>query len=195
MSLEERKRATQNRIFAEAMALFAQKGFAATGVSEIAEKAGIGKGTFFNYFPTKQAIFGHIGINNLEIVSTVVSEGLAGNKPAQEIFAEQLRRVGAWADKNHALMKEAMAAGALLGHTPAKANPTRQRMRELLASVIEHGKARKEFKETVDSRVAALILEGAYFSLVADWLVGKPRGKLGSLLARGFGIVLQGLQK
>jgi AcrR family transcriptional regulator len=40
-----------------AIALFSKKGFAATSVEEIAEAAGIGKGTIYEYFKTKEGVF------------------------------------------------------------------------------------------------------------------------------------------
>ena len=39
------------------MNLFSQKGYAATSVGQIAEAAGIGKGTVYEYFATKEDIF------------------------------------------------------------------------------------------------------------------------------------------
>jgi TetR/AcrR family transcriptional regulator, cholesterol catabolism regulator len=58
---ERKKEETRERIFQAAMRLFKQKGFEATTVDEIAEKADVAKGTFFNYFPHKEAIFAYLG--------------------------------------------------------------------------------------------------------------------------------------
>jgi AcrR family transcriptional regulator len=52
---ERKKLETRNRIFSEAIGLFIEKGFDATTVEEIAERADVGKGTVFNYFPQKTA--------------------------------------------------------------------------------------------------------------------------------------------
>jgi AcrR family transcriptional regulator len=50
---ERKKLDTRRRIFRAAIDLFLAKGFDATTVEEIAEKADVGKGTVFNYFPQK----------------------------------------------------------------------------------------------------------------------------------------------
>jgi len=47
----------QARIVREALKLFSKKGYAAASVREIAEKAGIGKGTIYEYFNTKADLF------------------------------------------------------------------------------------------------------------------------------------------
>ncbi len=57
VTLRERKKtATRDRIVAEAVALFVQRGIAAVTVDEIAAAAEIGKGTLYNYFRAKEDI-------------------------------------------------------------------------------------------------------------------------------------------
>src|SRR5260370_33422429 len=46
----------RERLFRAALNFFAQKGFAETTVEDITEAADVGKGTFFNYFPSKDHI-------------------------------------------------------------------------------------------------------------------------------------------
>jgi AcrR family transcriptional regulator len=50
---ERKKLETHRRIYRAAMALFTEKGFDATTVDEIAQRADVAKGTVFNYFPHK----------------------------------------------------------------------------------------------------------------------------------------------
>jgi AcrR family transcriptional regulator len=56
-----RRRAAQKglrreRLTSAAMALFRERGFESTTIEEIAERADVAKGTFFNYFPTKHGV-------------------------------------------------------------------------------------------------------------------------------------------
>ncbi len=51
-----RRQETETRIVAAAQALFAEQGVAATKVEAITRRAGVAKGTFFNYFPSKDAL-------------------------------------------------------------------------------------------------------------------------------------------
>ena len=53
---ERKKRETRWRLMTAALHLFLEQGYDATTVEQIAEAADVAKGTFFNYFETKEAI-------------------------------------------------------------------------------------------------------------------------------------------
>ena len=52
-----RKEARPSEILEAALAVFAEKGFAASRMSEIAERARVSKGTIYLYFESKEAVF------------------------------------------------------------------------------------------------------------------------------------------
>lgn len=54
---EETRQATRDRILKEAASEFAQLGFEQANINTIAERAGIGKGTIYLYFPSKRELF------------------------------------------------------------------------------------------------------------------------------------------
>src|SRR6202790_1522693 len=58
---ERRSSELLQRLLGAAMNLFADKGFAETTVEDITNAADVGKGTFFNYFPSKEHILGVLG--------------------------------------------------------------------------------------------------------------------------------------
>jgi AcrR family transcriptional regulator len=59
---EEKKRQLRLRILEASEALFRGRGFDETTVDAILEAVGISRQTFFNYFPSKQAVLAEIGI-------------------------------------------------------------------------------------------------------------------------------------
>src|SRR5256886_11933221 len=76
---ERRSADIRERLFRSALLLFAQKGFAETTVEDITEAADVGKGTFFNYFPSKDHIllaFGEMQLGKLE--AAIELAGLTG---------------------------------------------------------------------------------------------------------------------
>ncbi len=52
-----RKEARPQELTAAALALFVEKGFAATRLEEVAARAGVSKGTLYLYFDSKEALF------------------------------------------------------------------------------------------------------------------------------------------
>lgn len=52
-----RKEARPSEILDAALPVFAEKGFSATRIDDIAQRAGVTKGTVYLYFPSKQAVF------------------------------------------------------------------------------------------------------------------------------------------
>ena len=54
---ERRKEARPGELLAAALDLFVEKGFAATRVEEVAQRAGVSKGTLFLYFSSKEDLF------------------------------------------------------------------------------------------------------------------------------------------
>lgn len=52
-----RKEARPGELLAAALTLFVEKGYAATRVEEVAQRAGVSKGTLFLYYPSKQELF------------------------------------------------------------------------------------------------------------------------------------------
>jgi len=55
---QQQKDETRAKIFAAATQLFAQNGYHATTIADIARAAGVAKGTFFVHFPSKDAVIG-----------------------------------------------------------------------------------------------------------------------------------------
>ena len=60
-----RKEARPGELLDAALDLFVEKGFAATRMEEVAERAGVSKGTVFLYFPSKEDLFKAVVRHNI----------------------------------------------------------------------------------------------------------------------------------
>ncbi len=76
-SRQRRKEARPQELLEAALALFVEKGFAATRSEEVAKRAGVSKGTLYLYYPSKEELFKAVVRQTL---STLIAEGaeLAG---------------------------------------------------------------------------------------------------------------------
>ncbi len=55
--MQQRSEETRQKILQAAEALFAQKGYDATGVADLCAASGVSKGAFYHHFPSKQSVF------------------------------------------------------------------------------------------------------------------------------------------
>jgi len=62
---ERRKEARPGELLEAALDLFVEKGFAATRAEEVAQRAGVSKGTLFLYFPSKEELFKAVVRDNI----------------------------------------------------------------------------------------------------------------------------------
>jgi len=69
---QRRKEARPQELLEAALALFVEKGFAATRTEEVARLAGVSKGTLYLYYPSKEELFKAVVRHNL---SSLIAEG------------------------------------------------------------------------------------------------------------------------
>jgi AcrR family transcriptional regulator len=87
---ERKKQRTREQIIDAAMRLFAERGYHATTIADIATAADVAPRTFFSYFPSKEAVVFHDADRNLEGLASALRDRLPG-----ETAFDALRR---WID-------------------------------------------------------------------------------------------------
>jgi AcrR family transcriptional regulator len=93
LSLRERQKIRRrNRIYQVAIALFKERGFVNTTATDIAKTAHVSRGTFFNYYPYKEAVlldYGAFVVAKMnELVRTKLAEGVAPEALLEEFWLE-----------------------------------------------------------------------------------------------------------
>ena len=87
---ERKKQRTREQIVEAAMRLFADRGYHATTIADIASAADVAPRTFFSYFPSKEAVVFHNVDRDLDALATALRD-----RPAGETAYDALRR---WID-------------------------------------------------------------------------------------------------
>src|SRR5580765_7782471 len=90
---ERRSADIRERLFRSALHLFAQKGFAETTVEDITEAADVGKGTFFNYFPSKDHILLAFSDMQLAKLEQSINGLVASQQPLREFMRSLVLRM------------------------------------------------------------------------------------------------------
>ncbi|MCW2522482.1 MAG: TetR family transcriptional regulator [Frankiales bacterium] len=107
----------RERLVMAAVDLFTEQGYDATTVAQIAERAGVGKSTFFRHFPDKRELL----VAGQETLSRLLAEGIAeapvSASPLEAVAAGLQRACSAMGPMNRDLgprLKAAVAASAEL---------------------------------------------------------------------------------
>ena len=100
---QRRKETRPQELLDAALALFVEKGFAATRAEEVAQRAGVSKGTLYLYYPSKEELF-----------KAVVRQNLVN------LITEGLEAVAQYNDSSSALLRDLMTTWwDRVGNTPA----------------------------------------------------------------------------
>ena len=89
---EERSAQIRVDLLAAAESLLAQKGIDRTTISDITSEAGLGFGTFYNYFASKEELYGELVRSGLKLLVDVIDERCARTEDHRErlrIIAEE----------------------------------------------------------------------------------------------------------
>jgi len=83
-----KKRArTRQQLLDAALRVIARQGAGATAIQQIAAEAGMANGTFYNYFPTKEAVLEALGLALAEQLADRIAAAYAGVRDAAERMA------------------------------------------------------------------------------------------------------------
>jgi AcrR family transcriptional regulator len=89
---EGTKDASRARVLAAARALFAERGFAACRVADIAQRAGMSAGNVYWHFDSKEAVLGAIlseGLGNLEAMAAEVAAAYGPSRRKLDLLVER----------------------------------------------------------------------------------------------------------
>ena len=103
---ESDKRLKRQRLLSESLRLFREKGYEDTTVAEITQAAGVAKGTFFNYFPTKEDVLLALGEQTLGRMQQVEASELFGSGSTQRKVSVLFQSLAAGLDADRDLVRQ-----------------------------------------------------------------------------------------
>src|SRR3984893_8672870 len=107
---QRRSSQIRERLFRAALDLFAQHGFADTTVEDITNAADVGKGTFFNYFPSKDHILLAFGEMQLRKLEEMVKTARSTNEPMPQFLRALGIRMTQKPTRNPAIIRALLQA-------------------------------------------------------------------------------------
>jgi len=172
------KEVKKQEILIAAMKVFARKGVASTKMADVAEAAGIGKGTIYEYFKSKDDIFAEAFGHFIEQVDTIMAKRLFKiHDPIEKLNAW----ITAWVEvlQNGSIdfmeiIMDFWAEGVRHKHktTVCDLNKMYDEYRRMLVEILEEGISKDKFRP-MNTTIVASILIGAMDGLVLQWIMDR----------------------
>src|SRR5215469_15275655 len=186
MSLREEKKAEQRRaILKTAAALFRKKGYEETRVRDIVERLRISEVTFFNYFPTKDALIMAFAVEGLEYsIASVQRELERHDYAVPDRFRSIVRQWATSWDADPAFQGLVAKQSKLL--TDVK-GPLAERSHQLYYQyerLFAEGQKRGEIRTDKKPLHLAEMMEGMLILIAGNWVSGWWKTRPDSLERR-----------
>jgi AcrR family transcriptional regulator len=190
---ERKKAATKERLYLEAIALFRQKSYQATTIEDIITAADVSKGTFFNYFPTKESLLHFFGERQNAAIAAVAGPILFDPElnirtKLTGILHTLVENVEADRELSRAVVFEVMKTTAALAN-----EPSRVQFKQTVIDLLAEGQRRGEVRAALDPVLAGGAIVGVYFQSIFEWCATEPPFSLGNRLAQTLELMWDGL--
>jgi TetR/AcrR family transcriptional regulator, cholesterol catabolism regulator len=189
---ETGKQERRDRLYEAALALFHEQGYEQTTVDQITRSAGLAKGTFFNYFPTKDAVLRYMGERE---IGRLGAASMAGG--GISAVANLKRFMGALAtslEQDRALVGLIFAKGVtapeLLG-----GNAGGFSIQPTAALLIRRAQSLREINPVLDPDVLAGALDALYLQQLVRWCLTETPYPLGERLTGMLDLLMMGIAR
>jgi AcrR family transcriptional regulator len=174
---EAARAARRDQIIAAGLACFAQSGYHATTMADVAAQAGVSKGTPYLYFDGKQALFLALheqwdcgAGQRMDAAIAALPDGRRQSPRA--VLGAVAAAIAAHVQAESHTCRVLMEARALAAHEPVIAAAVRaadQQMHRQLEGLFAAGVAAGEWPAGTDPALAARLFTAGLYGLMAQW--------------------------
>jgi AcrR family transcriptional regulator len=177
MGRRERKAAqTRLKLFRCALQLFGERGFQNVTVEDITEAADVGKGTFFNYFESKDQVLGVMAEIQLGKVRSAMEEAEAGKRSIQSVLQRLFARVSQEPGRSPELARTVISSFLASEVIRRGIDQKMGEGRRMAARIIELGQERGDIDAKLKPEQVAFQLQQAFLGTLLLWsLRGEPK--------------------
>ena len=189
---QRRSSELRERIFRSALALFGKKGFAETTVEDITEADDVGKGTFFNYFPSKEHLLLAFSEMQPARLQTFLSDNSLSPLPIRETIRRLIRRMTEAPVQNPAVVRALLQAHLSSPVVREQMDCFHRTQRKLIGELFRLGQQRGEIRPGLQPETIAQVMRQTIFGTLLFWsLVGDA--SLAERIEQSIDLLWQGL--
>jgi AcrR family transcriptional regulator len=185
---EHKKQETRRRLLEIALRLFREQGYDATPVEQITKAAAVAKGTFFNYFESKEAILPALAEWRLQQLEEALT--LANGAPASPIARIKMALC---------LVAEDPLTDPLLVRQLFAAMMRQQESKrigagfiQLLTEQVRQAQAAGEIRADLDPLYLGGVIRAVFFQQMLMWYHGYRSAPLPTMLAQAVDLLMDG---
>lgn len=190
MKREEKKALTRQRIAEAAKELFERSGYEATTVQQIADRAAVAKGTFFNYYASKEDLMMELhGMIIMKEIEDILGKPGPVIPRIQAVLYEFARHFPI-----HRTVMRALLQG-IYGSEKLR-NMQNERCLEVgagLAPVLEHAQRTGEIRTDLPASAIAQLAVQTYFGVLTSWALEQGDPDLAEQMMLTFEIFVNGI--
>ena len=175
---ERRAAETRMRLFRCALQLFAECGFSNVTVEAITEAADVGKGTFFNYFASKEHVLGVMAEIQIGKIREAVARAETGKQPIRLILQDLFQRLSEEPGRTPDLARTVISSFLASEQVRQLIDGHMATGRRSLARILEIGQQTGEIDPRIKSDHLALLFQQSVLGTILLWsLRGQPKIK------------------
>ena len=185
---ERKKMKTRQRLMEVALHLFREQGYDATTVEQIADEADVAKGTFFNYFETKEVILPALAALRLQQLEEALSpeQGAPASPVARIKLALRLVAKDPLADP---VLTRRLFAVEMCHRSVRPAHA----LLNLLAEQVHQAQAAGEIRADLDPMYLGGVIRALFFQQIMMWHHSHRPTPLPELLDATVDLLLDGI--
>ncbi len=166
---ERRRAETRERIVRCALRLFSERGVNATTIEDITNAADIGKGTFFNYFPSKEHVLAHLCQLQMGKMRAFVAQAMRSTESMDRLLYKLALMVTEEFVHSPELLRSILAPFFSSESARDQMAEDLEEDREILAELMASRQQRLEIRGDFSPYELALQLQRALFGTTILW--------------------------
>ncbi|AUG80609.1 TetR family transcriptional regulator [Kitasatospora sp. MMS16-BH015] len=176
---ERNKQKVQERLYDSALGLITERGYDGTSIEDIAERADVARGTFFNYFQRKEDLIVEWGQRRrARLAAGMLEEGAPGQGAVAQL-EHCMTVLGVLSESERAVTIAMLTAWVKAGR-PVLEEPY---VAETFARIVALGVAGGEFQPGVSAEQVGHVLRDLYLGTLYRWCRQGEPGEPGALVA------------
>lgn len=188
---ERKKEETRRKIMDVAFKLFVEQGFDNTTIDQITEQADVGKGTFYNYFPSKEAVF----FDFMEDLGNQRGEklwaGILEMQDTRQRLARTFKSTTSWFEEYPELMRIYIIDRVNAGLKNPR-NYKHNNLERYLFEILKMGQEIGDIRDDVEPMQLVNYMDGIFLMQIIRWFENGAGPGLYELVMQGVDFFLIG---